>query len=131
MRRAMVLLAMLAVTARAGGEDAPAKKALGLTDAEQEAFLAEGTVVRVRSVGAGITGSLRATLRKDGLEHEAHIQSIDQTKPLNAMDGGAAEIDFRDTYRNNVAAYRLDRLLGLGRTGLRWRYRWDLRSEGA
>ena len=105
MRRAMVLLAMLAVTARAGGEDAPAKKALGLTDAEQEAFLAEGTVVRVR-------------------------QSIDLTKPVNSL-GGGTEIDFRDSFRNNVAAYRLDRLLGLGRTGLRWRYRWDLRSEGA
>lgn len=116
MRRAMVLWALvaLAVAPRAGAEDAPAKKAVGLNDAEKEAFLAKGTVVRTRSVGTGTTGSVRATLRKDGLEHDAHIQSIDLLKPLNAMGGGTTEIDFRDSYRHNVAAYRLDRLLGLG-----------------
>jgi hypothetical protein len=114
MRQGMVLCAVaMAVSAHAFGQDAPAKKAVGLTDAEQEAFLADGDIVRTRSAGAGVTGSLRATLRKDGLEHDAHIQSIDQTKAVNAL-GGGTEIDFRDSYRNNVAAYRLDRLLGLG-----------------
>jgi len=114
MRRAMVLWALaMAVSTHVGGEDAPAKKATGLTDAEQEAFLAEGAVVRTRGVGAGTTRSVRATLRRDGLEHDAHIQSIDETKPAMKL-GATTEIDFRDTYKNNVAAYRLDRLLGLG-----------------
>jgi hypothetical protein len=105
---------VLLVTARAHGADAPAKKAVGLTDAEKESFLAEGVVVRTRAVGSGTTGSLRVTLRKDGLEHDAHIQSIDLLKPLNSLGAGTTEIDFRDTYRNNIAAYRLDRRLGLG-----------------
>jgi hypothetical protein len=30
------------------------------------------------------------------------------------MSLSSMELDFRDTWRNNVAAYRLDRLLGLG-----------------
>jgi hypothetical protein len=122
MRRAMVLWALaLAVTARAADQKAssadkkaPFQKAVGLTDALKEDFLTNGTVVRTRSVGTGVTGSVRATLRKDGLEHDAHIQSIDQGKPVKELGAGTTEMDFRDTYRGNVAAYRLDRLLGLG-----------------
>ena len=114
MRRAMVLGALaLAVTARVGGEDAPVKKAVGLSDAEKEVFLATATVVRTRSAG-GTSGSLRATLRKDGLEHDAHIQSIDETVPMKALGAGTTEMDFRDSFKGNLAAYRLDRLLGLG-----------------
>jgi len=111
----MVVWALaLLVTVRAHGAEAPAKKAVGLTDAEKESFLAEGVVVHTRAVGSGVTGSVRATLRKGGLEHDAHIQSIDLSKPLNSLGAGTTEIDFRDTYRNNIAAYRLDRRLGLG-----------------
>ena len=57
---------------------------------------------------------MRATLRKDGLEHDAHIQSIDQSQAVKSLGAGTTEMDFRDSFRNNVAAYRLDRLLGLG-----------------
>jgi hypothetical protein len=109
------VLAGVVVTAHARAEAPPAKvpSALNLTDAQKEAFLLEGTVVRTRSAGAGITGSLRATLRKDGFEHDAHIQVIDEAKQFVTLSEGV-EVDFRDSYRNNVAAYRLDRLLGLG-----------------
>ena len=108
-----VLAAVLAVHAR--GEEPLAKvpRAAGLTDGQKEAFLLEGAVVRTKSAGSGITGSLRATLRKDGFEHDAHIQVIDQAKQFENLDGGL-DVDFRDSYRNDVAAYRLDRLLGLG-----------------
>jgi hypothetical protein len=112
----MVLWALgMAFLASAARAEEPRKKVTAddLTDALMEAFLAEGEVLRTRSVGSGVTGSLRATLRHGGVEHDAHIQSIELTKPLGSMSGGA-EIDFRDSYRNNVAAYRLDRLLGLG-----------------
>jgi hypothetical protein len=108
----------LAVTARAFGESAPAKQAVGLTDAEKEEFLLHGTVVHTRGVGTGTTGSVRATLRKDGLEHDAHIQQIDQTKPVTSLGAGTTEIDFRDSFRNNVAAYRVARLLGLDRVAV-------------
>jgi hypothetical protein len=115
MVRTMLLWVLAAITAPASEQGTTAKtvKAEDLSDAQMEAFLAEGEVGRTRSVGAGSTGSMRATLRHDGVEHDVHIQSIDQTTPVSRMVGGV-EIDFRDTYRNNVAAYRLDRLLRLG-----------------
>jgi hypothetical protein len=115
MDRAVVLVLALAVAAPAGAERAPAKtvKAQDLTDAEMEAFLAEGAIVKSRGLSAGVTGSVRATLRRGDVEHDAHIQSIDQTS-AQVRVGGTTELDFRDTFRHNVAAYRLDRLLGLG-----------------
>jgi hypothetical protein len=82
-------------------------------DAAKERFLLEGRIVRDRHAGGGITGSRRVTLSLDGLEHDAHVQVIDEAKPMATLERGP-EIDFRDTYLNNVAAYRLDRLLGLG-----------------
>jgi len=84
------------------------------TDADRERFLLEAAIVRRRSAPGGITGSERATLRSaDGWEHDAHIQRIDQHKMATPI-GATIELDFHDSYRNNVAAYRLDRLIGLG-----------------
>lgn len=82
------------------------------TDAQKEAFLLEAKVVKRRAAPTGITNSRRATLQKDGVEHDAHIQTIDEAKAQMSLSTGM-ELDFRDTWRNNVAAYRLDRLLGL------------------
>jgi len=91
----------------------PTQKAVVLSDAEQERFLLEGQIVRRRSAPGGVTLSVRATLRLGDLEHECHIQKIDQHRPSFAV-GGVMEMDFHDSFRGNVAGYRLDRLLGLG-----------------
>jgi hypothetical protein len=104
----MVLAPLLAVA----GAQGPAWGA-ALDDAGKERFLAEAPIVHTRNASEGITFSLRATLRLEGFEHDAHIQTIDEQKPSFQLAGGV-EFDFRDSYRNNVAAYRLDRLLGLG-----------------
>jgi hypothetical protein len=92
----------------------PAPGASATSDAEQEAFLTEAKVVKTRGAGGGgSTGALRATLRLGGLQHDALVQTIDQEKPFFDLPRGR-EMEFRDSYKNNAAAYRLDRLLGLG-----------------
>jgi len=93
-------------------EDASGK-ALFSDDASREAFLLQGKIVRDRSAGEGLTGSRRVTLRRGEVEHDAHVQTHDEYKALVRFPSGT-QLDFRDTWRNNVAAYRLDRLLGLG-----------------
>jgi hypothetical protein len=113
MSRRTLLWAIVSIaTISASGEEPP-RTAAELYDAAKERFLLEAQIVRTRGAPGGVTLSRRATLRLDGLEHDAHIQTIDEAKPLVNLSGGA-EVDFRDSYRNNVAAYRLDRLLGLG-----------------
>jgi hypothetical protein len=77
-----------------------------------EAFLRTAKVIRSRTTDKGITGSIRATLSDGTLTHDAHIQSIEQRKTtFQGRDG--VEFNFRDSWQFNVAAYRIDRLLGL------------------
>jgi hypothetical protein len=80
-------------------------------DKEKEQFLLESQIVRSRSAPDG-AGPLRATLRLGGVTHEAAVQLIDQASPERAS-GTGGELDSRHSWRNDVAAYRIDRLLGL------------------
>jgi hypothetical protein len=108
-----VPLFVLLAAAAAGAQPAPPPPPLPANDREREQFLLEAEVVETRPAPSGVTGSLRATLRQGGLSHDANIQTIDEARAHKNV-GSRSEIDFRDSYKNNVAAYRLDRLLGLG-----------------
>ena len=81
-------------------------------DAEIEQFLLKGDVKRTRGAGKGITGSLRATMTFGDRTHDAHIQVIDESKREFQSTSGT-EFNFRDSWEFNVAAYKIDRLLGL------------------
>ena len=76
-------------------------------------FLLRAKIVRTRDAGDGITGSRRATLSDGKLTHDAHIQTIDRVVALSQLRGPQLELNFKDSYRYNVAAYRLAVLLGL------------------
>jgi hypothetical protein len=111
------LLVLGSLSSTAPAQDVPpaasaAPDPAAWTDAQKEAFLLEAKVVRRRSAPGGVTGSKRVTLEKDGVQHDAHVQIIDEHKTQFAL-GSGLEMDFRDSWRNNVAAYRLDRLMGL------------------
>jgi hypothetical protein len=84
-----------------------------LTPAQMETFLLRAKIVRSRTIGTGVTGSLRATLSDGTLTHDAQIQYVNQTRPLFQAPGVAAELNFKDAYRYNIAGYRLAMLLGL------------------
>jgi hypothetical protein len=79
---------------------------------EKEAFLKKAKVTRTRGVSKGVTGTLRATLSDGTLTHDASIQTIDESMREFRSNRGT-ELNFVDSWRYNVAAYRLDRLLGL------------------
>ena len=86
--------------------------AVPTADADIERFLLKANVLRTRTTGKGITNSLRATLSDGVLTHDAHIQTIDESKREFRGDQGV-EFNFRDSWTFNVAAYKIDRLLGL------------------
>jgi hypothetical protein len=114
MRRQVLLWAIVsAASLCASAEEPPPPAGAAFDDAAKERFLLEGRLVRSKDAPGGTTPSQRATLSLDGIEHDAHIQVIDEARAMVTLEGGP-ELDFRDSHRNNVAAYRLDRLLGLG-----------------
>jgi hypothetical protein len=94
-----------------------------LSDAETEQFLLKGRVTRSQGAGKGITGSLRATMTDGTITHLAHIQTIDESKREFRSQQGT-EFNFRDYWGYNVAAYRIDRLIGLGLVPVSVERRW-------
>ena len=104
---------MLAVAALAfAGQDAAVTTTARLTPSEMEAFLLKAKILDVRDAGGGVTGSRRAKLTDGTLTHDAHIQTVDIAKPVFEA-GEHTELNFKDTYRFNIAGYRLARLLGI------------------
>ena len=92
---------------------APASPApVVLTPAQMEEFLLRAKIVSMRRAGEGVTNSRRATMTDGTLTHDVHIQIVDQSRSLFEA-GKFSEVNFRDTYRYNIAAYRLARLLEL------------------
>ena len=109
---------------QADGGPRPAADIPALPDAEIERFLREAKVVRSGSAPKGVTGSIRATLSDGTLTHDAHIQLIDESKREFAT-GKGTEFNFRDSWTFNVAAYKLDRLIGLNMVPVSISRRWE------
>ncbi len=83
-----------------------------LPRAEMEEFLAGASVQSRRPAGRGVTGSERATLSNGRLTHDAHLQFVDEHATYYATSKGS-ELNFKDTYKFNIAAYRLDKIMNL------------------
>ena len=83
-----------------------------LTPEQKEEFLLNAKVSSSKGIGVGINNTRRATLSDGTLTHDAHVQTVDISK-LSFKTLNGVELNFRDSYKYNIAAYRLDRLLGL------------------
>jgi hypothetical protein len=83
-----------------------------LTDEQIEKFLQNAKIVKIKNIGTGVTHTRRATLDDGTMQHDAHLQNIDEHKDRFQGETGT-EINFVDTWKYNVAAYRLGRLLDL------------------
>jgi hypothetical protein len=94
-----------------------------LSDEAITQFLLKARVVRSRGTEKGITGSVRATLDDGTLRHDAHVQTIDQSK-AEFRGTQSTELNFRDSWRFNIAAYRIDRLLSLNLVPVSVERRW-------
>lgn len=84
----------------------------GLTVAEIETFLREAPVVEVRKIGAGVTKPSRATLDDGRIRHDAAIQAVDACEELPGPERMTPEIAC-DSYKYNIAAYEVGKLLDL------------------
>jgi hypothetical protein len=97
-----LLVAMLALAPHS------LRAADALTWQQKEEFLAKGKIGKVQPAKKGITGALRATLTYGTLTHDAKIQPIDESKQFFLN-----EVNFKDTYKFNIAGWKLAQLLGI------------------
>jgi len=106
-----ILLVGLAPTLLAQETPATAPTAT-LSPEAIEAFLLRARVSSQRDAGSGVTNSRRATLTDGQLTHDAHIQTVDIAQQVFEA-GRNTELNFKDTYRYNIAGYRVAKLIGL------------------
>lgn len=78
-----------------------------------EQFLLNAKVVHGRHTSKGITSPWRLTLTDGTLTHDAAFQKIDEHRNRMQLSDGRIELNFVDSYRYDIAAYRLAELLDL------------------
>jgi hypothetical protein len=85
----------------------------GWTTADQERFLLTARIESEEPAGKGLNKTLKVMLSDGRRSHAAHLQTIDIYMPLFKGQDGSQEKDFKDTWKFNVAAWRLAELLHL------------------
>jgi hypothetical protein len=88
---------------------------LPLEGGEAEVFLRTATVLHMKPIGVGITKPRKVTMTDGTRTIHAIWKTVDdfRNETKRGVNGGWA-LSFRDSYRYEVAAYELDKLLGLG-----------------
>lgn len=99
MRTTLLLLTMTAMNA--------------MTWQAKEEFLRSAKIVKTYGVSKGVTGTERVTLSDGTFSHDASVQRIDEAKAKFEGGMGGAEINFRDSYKYNIAAWKLAVMLGI------------------
>lgn len=83
------------------------------SDEEVEKFLLTAEVTSHREIGTGVTKPKQLVFEKDGLVVHAAFNYVDQKKEHEELTDGTVEMFFLDSYRADIATYKLSRLLGL------------------
>jgi hypothetical protein len=83
------------------------------TDAEKEDYLLNAPIVDRIAIDVGITGTDRVTMDDGTAQHDAQSQTVNERVTFMRFEDGRTEQGFTDCYCYNIAAYRLDRLIGL------------------
>jgi hypothetical protein len=95
-----------------GAQETPPQPARALSCDEIETFLKTAKMGRQREIPIGVTVPLRATLDNGTLRHDAAIQTAD-IREASYTTARGTELNFRDTWKFNVAGYELAKMLEL------------------
>jgi hypothetical protein len=80
-----------------------------------ETFLKKASISRITEIPEGVTQPWQVTLEFDGVTRQAAFKIIDVDKPgATQMSDGSFEVAFQDSWRTEIAAYGIDKLIGLG-----------------
>ena len=84
-----------------------------MSNEAKEEFLRTAVPVKASRAGKGVTETWRVTLEGSGMTHAASFQYVDERAAVKNLPDGTKELHFVDSYRYNIAGYRLANLLGL------------------
>jgi hypothetical protein len=105
-----------ATAAAPQAQQAPSKPpCLGKFDSYEEAeeFLRTAQIVNSKGVPVGVTLPREMTLEKDGRQELAVFKTIDERKSGVTQLRTGPEVDFKDSWKFEIAAYELNRMLNL------------------
>jgi hypothetical protein len=81
--------------------------------ADAEKFLKDARVRSMKALGQGVTIPHKAELVMNNVTHSAVFKTIDERKPGITQFGNSSEMNFQDSWQLEVAAYRIDLIIGL------------------
>jgi len=79
-----------------------------------EAFLKQSQIKRARDLPIGVTLPKKLSLELRGEAHSAAFKSIDEFAAVKVFGDGTREANYQDSFRTEIAAYEVDKLIGLG-----------------
>lgn len=82
------------------------------TDEQKEKLLKNGAITSAEDIGHGVTKPVKIKLALDGVEHSAQVQVVDKELP-DFFPKSGPPVPMHDSWKYNVSAYKLDRLLDL------------------
>jgi hypothetical protein len=91
----------------------PAAAIPNLSEDDKERFLKTAKIIDQKILETGTTRTTRATLSDGRITHDAHVQFIDIFRNVFRGRDGTVEKNFRDSYKFNIAGYRVARMLGI------------------
>jgi hypothetical protein len=110
----LTLVALVAAPWPSAAQTASTAPAVAsLNPSEMEKLLLDGKIIKKKESSKGVTAAYKVTLSDGALSHDAQVQDVDIEKALFEVDPKHTEVNFKDSYRYNIAAYRLSVLLGL------------------
>jgi len=79
-----------------------------------ENFLRKADIVDSKGISIGITGPKKVTMVLNGQTRFGVFKSIDEYKDLMKYEDGRVEMNFQDSWKGEIAAYEIDKIIGLG-----------------
>lgn len=84
-----------------------------MSDAELEEYFRTAEILSSEYIGTGITKPKRVSLENNGIQQDASFKYVDSHPGIQSRNIYVSRNNDSDRYFHDVAAYKLDRLLGL------------------
>ncbi len=84
-----------------------------LSEEQMKEFLLNAKVIKFKNTSKGITAPFQLTLSDGTLTHDAAFQKVNEYKATQEFPDGHREMNFKDSYKYDIAAYELAKMLGL------------------